>query len=258
MELIKKDNLPVKVNQKVVERVNASLAEVEEKTLAFDRNNSMTTLSLMSLTMLNGQSPFRMMRQIMAEIEKRKMALNESQVTYAKNLEKIQKLEGNDDLVSQAKVRQLKTSTVLMESKINGAYKDIATLLDAYENIKKANGIEDWDEEAFEKEENRHHVRRGFELLYRNLMQGGGAHDSTLEYLQQYGLHPQIALLEVSGYIQYTADRIGKGNTNIHANDLEEFLDQMADKYQDNVKGTTERIFGVEDIINKEYFSSST
>ena len=43
-----------------------------------------------------------------------------------------------------------------MEQKINGSFKDIATLIDAYNNIKEANGIKDWDEVAFEKEEKKH------------------------------------------------------------------------------------------------------
>ena len=44
----------------------------------------------------------------------------------------------------------------------------------------------DWDEQAFEKEEKKHHVRRAFELMYRNLLEGGRAHTSTIEYCQQY------------------------------------------------------------------------
>ena len=61
----------------------------------------------------------------------------------------------------------------MMEHKINGSIKDIAVLIDSYENIKEKWGIDEWDEEAFEREEKRHHVRRGFELMYRNLMDGG-------------------------------------------------------------------------------------
>ena len=44
----------------------------------------------------------------------------------------------------------------------------------------------DWSEEEFEESEKRHHVRRGFELMYRNLMDGGRASTATIEYMQQY------------------------------------------------------------------------
>ena len=71
------------INTHAVEKVNRFLPELDEKTRAFDRNNSQTTLSMMTLTMMTGQSPYRMMRQIMAEVEKRKGALVEAQVKPA-------------------------------------------------------------------------------------------------------------------------------------------------------------------------------
>ena len=36
-------------------------------------------------------------------------------------------------------------------------------------------------------------------------MDGGRVSTSTIEYMQQYGVHPQVAMTEVSGYIQHTA-----------------------------------------------------
>lgn len=240
------------INAAAVAKVNEYLPELDQKTRAFDRNNSQHTLSLMTLTMLNGQSPYRMMRQVMAEVEKRKMALAEAQVSYAETLQEIEELEMQDDPVSQAKFRQKNVSLMMLESKINGSFKDIATLIDAYNNIKDKNGIDDWDEEAFEREEKRHHVRRGFELMYRNILDGGRAQTATIEYLQQYGVHPQVALTEVSGYVQFTAKQIQDGNI-LHSNDLEDFLDQMADKYCANVDKTAERLFGKSDFINPDY-----
>ena len=80
------------INSYAVEKVNKYLPELEEKTKAFDRKNSQTSLGLMTLTMMTGQSPYRIMRQIMAETERRKSALLESQVTHAKYLEEIERL----------------------------------------------------------------------------------------------------------------------------------------------------------------------
>ena len=241
-----------RMNPAAVAKVNKHLAELDEKTRAFDRNNSQHTLSLMTLTMLNGQSPMRMMRQVMAEVEKRKMALSEAQVNHAKARKKIETLEQKDDPVSEAKLRHATHGLMMLESKINGSFKDIATLIDAYENIKAKHGIDDWDEETFEKEEKRHHVRRGFELMYRNLLDGGRASTATIEYLQQYGVHPQVSLTEVSGYIQHVTALI-KDGTVPHANDLENFLDQMADKYCASVDMTAERLFGKTEFMNTEY-----
>ena len=240
------------INTHAVEKVNKYLPELEEKTRAFDRKNSQTTLSLMTLTMLNGQSPYRMMRQIMAEVEKRKGALAEAQVTHAKYLKAIERLQDEEDPLLAAKYRQKCVNLSMMEQKINGSFKDIATLIDAYNNIKEKNGIDEWDEVAFEKEEKKHHVRRAFELMYRNLLNGGRASESTVEYCQQYGVHPQVCLTEVSGYLTYTADKISKHDLP-HANDLEDFLDEMAEKYQSNPDKTSERIFGKSDVTVTDY-----
>ena len=245
------------INKNAVAKVNEFLPELDSKTKYFDRNNSQSTLSMMSITMLNGQSPMRMMRQIMAEVEKRKMALAEAQVNHAKQLEEIEELQTKlqddpDNNLLNAKLRQVMVGITMHESKINGSFKDIAVLIDSYNAIKENNGIEDWDEEQFEREEKRHHVRRGFELMYRNLMDGGRASTATIEYMQQYGVHPQVGLAEVQSYMNSVTDRMNNGMMP-HANDLEDFLDAIADKYWTNANKTSERIYGKTDTYNTDY-----
>jgi len=248
-----------KINPQAVALVNEYLPELDEKTKFFDRNNSQSTLAMMSLTMLNGHSPMRMMRQVLAETEKRKMALAEAQVNHAKALRKIEKLQDKlfndpDNNVLSAKLRAAFVNIEMMESKINGSFKDIATLINAYNNLKEAHGVEDWSEEEFEESEKRHHVRRGFELMYRNLMDGGRASTATIEYMQQYGVHPQVGLTEVQGYIKVVSDMINSKQIP-HSNHLEDFLDEMADKYYKETDKTTQRIFGKDNIISPEIMS---
>ena len=248
-----------KINPQAVALVNEFLPELDEKTKFFDRNNSQSTLSMMSLTMLNGHSPLRMLRQVLAETEKRKMALAEAQVSHAQALKKIDKLQEKvflepDNKIAQAKLRAAFVGIESMESKINGSFKDIATLITAYNNMKENFGVEDWTEEEFEDSEKKHHVRRGFELMYRNLLDGGRASTSTIEYMQQYGVHPQVGFVEVQGYIAVVNELISKQQIP-HSNHLEEFLDAMADKYYKESDKTTQRIFGKENITNSEIMS---
>jgi hypothetical protein len=248
-----------KINPQAVALVNEYLPELDEKTKFFDRNNSQSTLAMMSLTMLNGHSPMRMMRQVLAETEKRKMALAEAQVSHAKALRNIEKLQDKlfndpDNNVISAKLRAAFVGIEMMESKINGSFKDIATLINAYNNLKENHGVTDWSEEEFEESEKRHHVRRGFELMYRNLMDGGRASTATIEYMQQYGVHPQVGLTEVQRYIKTVSDMIA--NKEIpHSNHLEDFLDEMADKYYKETDKTTQRIFGKDNIVSPEIMS---
>ena len=248
-----------KINPQAVALVNEFLPELDEKTKFFDRNNSQSTLSMMSLTMLNGHSPLRMLRQVLAETEKRKMALAEAQVSHAKALKNIDKLQEKvflepDNKIAQAKLRAAFVGIEMMESKINGSFKDIATLITSYNNLKENFGIEDWSEEEFEESEKKHHVRRGFELMYRNLLDGGRASTSTIEYMQQYGVHPQVGFVEVQGYISVVNELISKQQIP-HSNHLEEFLDAMSDKYYKEADKTTERIFGKTDITNTDIVS---
>ena len=94
------------INKVAVEKVSEYLPELDDKTKAFGSGNSQTTLSMMTLTMLGGQSPYRMLRQILAEVEKRKGALSESQVGHAKLVKEINRLEDKTDPVQQAQYRQ--------------------------------------------------------------------------------------------------------------------------------------------------------
>ena len=250
MELI---NLQ-KQNKALVERVKQALPANDRHTRIFDRQNSQTTLQLMTLTMLGGQSPFRMLRQVTAEVEKRKNALYEAQHSVAKPQEEIDVLEEKEDLTAaeKAEIIKLKHDVSQINNKANGSLKDIATLCDAYDNILSANNMKDWNEEDFENEEKKHHVRRCFEMLYRNVIEGGRAKEATLEYMQQYGVHVQLAITEVSGYISYVNTLINKKEI-IDATHLENFLDQMKEKYASNADEVSKRIFGRDGIINKAY-----
>ena len=141
------------INSHALEKVNRYLPELIEKTRAFGSKNSQTSLSLMSLTMLNGHSPYRLLRQILAEVEKRKSALSEAQLSHAKAVSDVQRLQNSENLIEQAKYRQRCVTLETLEQKINGSITDLATLIEAYNNIKEINGIKDWDETAFEAEE---------------------------------------------------------------------------------------------------------
>ena len=242
------------INEAAVEKVSQYLPELDQKTKAFGSQNSQTTISMMTLTMLGGQSPYRMLRQILAEVEKRKGALSESQVGHAKLIREIEKLKSlTDDPVQAAKYRKACVSIGTLEQKINGSFKDIATLIDAYNNIKETQGIGDeWDESSFEDAEKKHHVRRCFEMMYRNLLDGGRVCTSTIEYMQQFGVHPQICQKEVAGYLAYADDRIEAGEI-LHANDLEDFLDEMGEKYWKGADKTSERLFGKKNFANKDF-----
>ena len=238
---------------KAVELASARLPEMVAKTQSFGRSNSQTTTSLMSLTMLTGQAPHRQVRQVLAEISKRQAALAEAQVSYVELTEK-EPEAGCSEALREAKQRQKAFGIQQMENHISGAVKDIAVLIAAYDNLVATHGMEKWTEEDFERHENNFHVRRGFELLYRNLVELGRGKEASIEYLQQFGVHIQIALREVTGYIAATDESINQGARPTAA-DLENFLDQMALKYENCAVEVTQRMFGVDTIAKPEFMS---
>ena len=156
----------------------------------------------------------------------------------------------------KAELIKLRHDVSMINNKANGSLKDIATLADAYDNIMSKNNMKDWTEEDFENDEKKHHVRRGFEMLYRNLIEFSRGKEATLEYLQQYGVHCQIAIAEINEYIDVTSTLVQKREI-IDASHLENFLDTMRDKYAHNADEVSKRIFGRDGIINKAYMYKS-
>ena len=253
MELVKIEN------KELVKSIQNRLPAIQEQTRIFDRTNSQTTLTLTTLTMLNGQSPMRMLRQTLAEIEKRQSALYEAQYNLAKKKAKLEKVGAieNKSKVDEANIIKLQYEIIMIENKANGSMKDIATMMDAYDNIKANNDIDAWSEADFEQAEKAHHVRRGFELLYRNLVELGRGKEASLEYLQQHGVHAQVALKECGGYITYVEELIKEGKA-ITSSHLEDFLDEMREKYGKAPDKVSERLFGKADVSNQEYMTQIT
>lgn len=236
-----------------VKLVSDRLPELTKKTDVFNRNNSQTTLNMMTLTMNTGQSPMRQIRQTLAEIEKRQSALAEAQVSHAKLLEALDTVPGTP--VEEAEHRQAQFNLQKLESKIGGSIKDIATLIGAYDRLVEKSGFGTWTEEEFEQSECRHHIRRGFELLYHNLVESSRAKKATIEYLTQFGVHTQVAIREVSGYMMVVEELI-KNNNIPSAAHIEDFLDEMADKYQHCAKEAAQRMFGVDGIANPDFMTT--
>ena len=259
MKLIEHQSSSLLIDNKseiLQERISSGLPDIQRQTRVFDRQNSQTTLAFMTLTMLNGQSPMRMLRQVLAEIEKRQGALYDAQYISTKAKAELDTLleKDNRTKVEEAKIIKIQYEITLTSNKANGSLKDIATLMDVYDYIKKNNDIDGWGEAEFEQEEKAHHTRRGFEMLYRNLIEYGRGKEATLEYMQQYGVHVQSAIAEVSGYIEHANTLIKRGEilTSLH---LEDFLDEMKDKYSNNADEVSKKLFGTTDITNKEYMT---
>jgi len=234
-----------------IEQINKDLIEQDRAMSVFGRKNTQATNKLMTLTMLNGDgSPYRLLRQAMTEIESRRNALKVNLFKLKKTELKIKKLKKKyeketDEIekeILKLEINQKESSLSDSMLYIEGALKDIASFQDAYKQIKENNNIPDnWDEKDMEQAEISFHIRRAFELLYRDIMVHGRIGMGTIEYLSQFGIHPQTATTYVKMYIQEIEKNIqDKKLPNLES--LDDFLDEMVKLFKDEYKLTLKKM----------------
>ena len=164
---------PMKViDDKKLAKIGERMKEINEKMYNFGRQDSQTTRKLMTLQMLNtADSTYRLLRQILAQIETTRMAITENYTKLKESYLKLKRLKIElDNEHDEFKRSELKTqmqATITSISDIfvyvEGALKEIGFLQDCYDQVKKNKNIrDDWDEVDFEKEEIKAHIRNAF------------------------------------------------------------------------------------------------
>lgn len=234
-------------SNEIVKKINSGMPEIIRATKNFGRQNSQTTGRLMSLTMLTAGSTYRVLRQCLAEIEKKRQALSE--VYYVLKIDeiKVKRLLSTLDEIDKLEAEKLQMKISNSQNVIQGALKDIASYMDAYEQIRESNNIRpDWDELDFEKAETEHHLRTVFQHGYRDVMMSGRLGAGTLEYSEQFGMHPQVLLDEVGVYVKTVAN-ICPGEK-IDSQHLHDWMSAMAEKYKTCPENAAKQL-GLQSII---------
>lgn len=247
-------------------KIAANMPEINRATRAFGRRNTQTTNKLMTLTMLNGTSPYQVLKQCLAEIENRRSAVKENTFKLMENRVKLEQLqyqiiemkldEVEKECISENKATSINFNLQLKQIEIQklasdisdsmlyieGAFKDIASFQSAYIQIKKNNNIPDnWDEVDYENSEIKHHIRQAFFLLYRDILQTGAPNMATMEYLHQFGINPQTAYGLTRTFLQ-TCDQMIQEQKYPTFESLEVFFDEMADTFKDCYKDMMKRL----------------
>lgn len=278
-------------DEKAIAKISNDMLEINRATRTLGRSNTQTTNKLMTLTMLNGNlSPYRHLRQCITQIEDRRTVLNENMKTlnqakidfnyFEKEAillkEELQYL--NDKIIEpnmtqeekfkiNKKILDIEKYLVTQENEMNyknallansmcyieGALKDIASFQDAYEQIRKSNGIpENWDELDSEQAEIEFHIKQIFLHAYRDIMVHGSIGMGTIEYMNQFGVHPNAAFIEVASYIKNIEEEIQKSNLLPNALVLDNWLDAMGQRYKNSHQDVLNRI-GIKNLISTSY-----
>lgn len=240
----------------LIEKVASYMPEINRATNAFGKTQS----QYMDLVMtVSNHSPYRNLRQILAEVERRRQALKENTIRLKKSM--IQEMEVKEQLANilqvdenkykiarlQVKLEELQYGIADSRVYVEGALKTITSYMQAYRDIKtKFNIPDNWDEKDFELAEEEHHIKKAFEQAHADVLATGRITQGNHEYFRQCGINPQNALADLLTYMKMEDERMleltkkGKSlnDLNIGIDTFVEFLNNMAKKYQ----GATRRI----------------
>ena len=191
------------------ERVDAALKNTDELANIWNHSHSQWMWKHLNLSY---HSPYKNMRQISAEITRKKSALNEAKWRQVRNEVRIKKIEeklqsGKCDYWKEVdltiKLTQLKEGLADGIIIIEGAMKDILVLNELYEQIK--NTVSDFSEVDIENEESKSHLKRSIVQSIRDVRMAGSITKAEQEYLEQIGVNPMKMQNLIRSYVQEEA-----------------------------------------------------
>lgn len=216
-------------------KVDKAIQNVEELQNIWNHSHSQWTWKHLNLSY---HSPYKNMRQIAAEMAKKKAALNEAKWKHVEAEIKIRKIEEElqkegleywREVELKVKLTKLKEGLAEGTSYIEGAMKDVLVLNELYEQLKqKVSGFSEYD---IEKEETKSHLKRSIVQCIRDVRQFGGISKGEQEYVEQIGVNPMKLQAVLRAYVENEAKQ-----ETWDVSGLYEFVDKLADELADVYK----------------------
>ncbi len=239
------------ITDEKLEIISKKMVAIDRANNTAGRSETQTTNQLMTLTMLT-DSPYRRLRQCLAQIEKKRSALDEQYFRMKKKQVLIKQWYEKGDEMSVLKAQEAEHGLMRSKNYIDGAFKEIATFQCAYDEIRESYNIpENWDERDAEEAEIDHHIKQAFRQSHREMVGSGCITSGNMEYLEQYGIHIQTATRLIADYIASEDEMIVKGQMPTVAH-LYDFLDRMAETFHDAHKTVMQRI-GIKELVKEEF-----
>ncbi len=173
------------------------------------------------------------LRQVSAEMSRKRMALNEAKFGYmeavAKAKIKKQKYDEEDDPLKrellEIQVAKMESQNAELLIKVEGALKEIETLGEMHDQLKESIG--DVTEEEFEKAQVQSHIKRAMTQSIREIREKGSIGCGNQEYLEQVGVCVSSAKREIMIFLAEEQSS-GVANTSL----LHSFVDGFAERYE--------------------------
>lgn len=207
-----------------------AIAKVQYTERIWDRSRSQFMLKFLTCSNADG---WLRMRQISAEMNRKRTALNESKYGYMKRLAKakIKRDEMADEenenkkLLLEIEAAEFESQATEILTKMEGALKEVEIFAQMHDELKDKLG--DITEEEFEKAQAQSHIKRAVMQAVRDVKQFGKITVGNMEYIEQSGLSSSAIQREILAFIEQES-KSGIGDTSM----LHQFLDAISDKYQ--------------------------
>ena len=227
------------------ELVDKALQNTNELQNIWNRSHSQWTWKHINL---HYHGDFKNVRQIAAEMNRKKSALNEAKWKHVKNEIAIKKIEEKLQTEKLDYWKEIDLQIQLAEKReamangmvyIEGAMKDVLALNELYEQMKDK--FEGFTEDEFEREESKSHLKRSVVQCIRDVRQTGSITKGEQEYLEQIGVNPTKMLYLIREYINKEETKDDWSVTGLHkfvAGIVDELIDVMkVDKKKMEIMG---------------------
>ena len=227
-----------------IDNAETAIAKVQYTERIWDRSRSQWMLKHLVCSQADG---WLRLRQIGAEMNRKRQALNEAKFGYLKSKVKIDIKREEMDEASPANCRLLEVEIMELESqmqevliKVEGALKEVQTLSDMHDSLKEHLG--EINEEEFEKAQTKAHIKRAMQQAIREVRECGRIRTGNQEYLEQSGVCVTHAFNLITNYLEQEKEAT---NTTL----LYSFLDSVAEELEP-VADLQLEIFGFDKDIN--------
>lgn len=226
-----------------VERVNNAIVKMEKNERIWNKSNSQFAVTHL---VLNQKTHIRILRQITAEVSRKRDALEEAKWKHLKTKAEIAIMQEELDLLiidngSRAQIAMKEIEIGEKESQLNrsmkyieGALKEVIVYETQYDALIETHG--EPTEQQFEEDEYRANIKRAIAQSLRDMRQTGKITKGEQEYLEDMGINvSQIMKLMKSYLIKESSVIHGKtGRDDFTTCLLEQFLEDCALNFKYN------------------------
>lgn len=228
----------------MLQKIESNYPALKRDTDAFYKTQSQFMDNMLTVS---APTELRNLRQILAEINKIKSALQEAhfgtkkkQIEILKKEEQLKEATGLDADLLKIEIAELDSHIANTNDYTKGAIRKISAYITQYQNILKKLGKSELTEQDFEEDEERYHIMKAFEQgLCAARSHGGNIDEGNQIYFYQIGINGMVAQAEVSMYLQKEMEIIAGGQEPAHEMTVK-FLEYCSKKFSGCAKNFAE------------------